>query len=85
MPVQALEEGDEAYRYPRFAARSFSDEFGSTIDNDVLLLQVAVVAILIYTVSAISDCKDGCVGSRIALTIGGVLPHLGTACAGCQT
>ena len=38
--VQEVDSNDAEYIYPRFAARSFGDEFGSTIDGDVLLLQV---------------------------------------------
>ena len=64
------------YIIARFAGRSFDDEFGSTIDSDLVLLQAAIIAIIIFTIAAISDCKDGCVGSRVALSAGGACLHL---------
>lgn len=74
--VQEQDEATEEFEITRLAGRSFDDEFGSTIDNDVLLLQAAILGIAIYTVLAISNCRDGCVGSRVLLTIGGAPPIL---------
>ena len=71
MRVQAQNDATSAFRIDRLAGRSFSDEFGGTIDNDIALLQAAIIAIAIYTYIAISDCRNGCVGSRAALTLGG--------------
>ena len=70
--MQAQDEAAPEYEIARLATRSFDDEFGSTIDNDVLLLQAAIFGIAAYTYIAISNCRDGCVGSRALLTIGGV-------------
>ena len=71
--VQAQHDATSAFRIGRLAGRSFSDEFGGTIDNDVALLQAAIIAIAVYTHIAISNCRNGCVGSRAALTFGGAL------------
>lgn len=72
--MQAETEADETYTLARFTSRSFEDEFGSTLDGDLQLLQVAIIGIAVYTYIAISNCRDGCVGSRLALTIGGTPP-----------
>lgn len=69
--MQAEGDADETFTIARFTTRSFEDEFGSTIDGDLQLLQVAIIGIALYTYIAISNCRDGCVGSRLALTIGG--------------
>lgn len=74
--MQAETEADETYTLARFTSRSFEDEFGSTLDGDLQLLQVAIIGIAVYTYIAISNCRDGCVGSRLALTIGGTPPPL---------
>lgn len=71
--LEAETEADSTYTIARFTARSFEDEFGGTIDGDLQLLQVAIIGIALYTYIAISNCRDGCVGSRLALTIGGLL------------
>ena len=73
--VQAEDKDTEGYSIERFASRSFDDEFGGTIDNDVTLLQAAIFGIAVYTAIAISNCRDGCVGSRVLLTIGGAPPE----------
>ena len=52
--------------------RSFDDEWASTVDNDVALLNAALFAIGLFSYVAISDWQDGCVGSRVLLTFGGV-------------
>lgn len=82
--VQAQDEEDSEYVITRFATRSFEDEFGGTIDDDLAMLQVAIVCIILFTSFALSDCKDGFVGRRVALTWGGAclrpcLKHF-TAC-----
>jgi hypothetical protein len=59
------------YKIARQAERSFSDEFDSTLNGDIRLMQLAVLAIAVYTWVAISDSKNGCVGSRFLLTFGG--------------
>lgn len=71
--LEAETESDATFTIARFTSRSFEDEFGSTIDGDLQLLQVAIIGIALYTYIAISNCRDGCVGSRLALTIGGLL------------
>lgn len=73
--VQAEDKDTEGYSIERLAGRSFDDEFGGTINNDVTLLQAAIFGIAIYTAIAISNCRDGCVGSRVLLTIGGAPPE----------
>lgn len=70
--MQEEGEADEVHSISRFATRSFEDEFGSTIEGDLRLLQVAIVGILLYTYVAISDWRNGLVGSRFVLTMGGV-------------
>eukprot|EP00892_Ulva_mutabilis_P011134 jgi/Ulvmu1/8393/UM042_0100.1 len=71
--LEAEGEADAVYTVARFTTRSFEDEFGSTIDGDLQLLQVAIIGIVVYTYVAISNSRDGFVGSRLALTIGGLL------------
>lgn len=66
-------------RRASITCRSFDDEFGGTIDNDVALLQAAIIGIAIYTIIAISNCRDGCVGGRVLLTIGGALRRVHAA------
>eukprot|EP00892_Ulva_mutabilis_P011129 jgi/Ulvmu1/8389/UM042_0096.1 len=78
--LEAQDEADEVHSIARFAMRSFADEFGSTIDGDLRLLQVAIIGILLYTYIAISDCRNGLVGSRFVLTMGG-LANIGLAVA----
>lgn len=74
--LDAMEEEDnvsDEYNIGRFAARSFDDEFGSTIDGDLVLLQGAIAAIVVFTIFAISVCRDGCVGLRVLLSVGGII------------
>ena len=58
------------------AGRSADDEFGSTLDNDLMLLNIALLAIGIFTYAAISDWQNGCVGSRFLITVGGATSAL---------
>lgn len=69
--VQQAEKNLPDYKIARRADRSFGDEFGSTLNGDIKLMQVAIMAIAVYTWFAISDSKNGCVGSRLLLTFGG--------------
>eukprot|EP00892_Ulva_mutabilis_P011135 jgi/Ulvmu1/8394/UM042_0101.1 len=78
--LEAEGEADDTYTIARFTSRSFEDEFGSTLDGDLQLLQVAIIGIAVYTYIAISNSRDGFVGSRFALTIGGLL-NIGLAVA----
>lgn len=73
MCVQEEDGADGVHGVARFATRSFEDEFGSTIEGDIQLLQIAIVGILLYTYAAISNCRDNRVGSRFVLTVGGAL------------
>lgn len=73
--LQELDEADSVWHVQRRAVRSFDDEFGSTLDSDLQLLQVAIIAIIVFTYAAISVWQDGCVGSRSLLTIGGTAHH----------
>lgn len=72
--VQAENERLADYEVVYFAGRSFDDEFGDSISNDVILLQVAIAAIGIYTMIQLSRCRDNFVGARITLTLLGVRP-----------
>ena len=54
-------------------SRSFGDEFGEAIGGDVSLLQTAFVLILGYAALMLSKWDEGCVGSRVALTFGGLV------------
>jgi hypothetical protein len=74
--VQEENVATEEYVISRLAGRSFEDEFGGTIDSDLALLQVAIVAVVLYTVIALSDCKDAWVGRRATLTWAGVRPRI---------
>lgn len=38
--VQEIDEADDVWSVKRFSERSFDDEFGSTIESDLILLQV---------------------------------------------
>lgn len=64
---------DSTWHVRRFAQRSFEDEFAGTLQGDLFMLQIALVAIVIYTYLAISNWRDGIVGSRLLLTAGGAL------------
>jgi hypothetical protein len=72
--VQTQDKELKGFDVERLAARSFDDEFGGTINNDLFLLQAAIAGIILYTYIAVSDCRDGCVGSRLLLTLGGARP-----------
>lgn len=72
--MQDQDNADSVWHVRRLADRSFNDEFGGTIENDLALLQIAIVCIVVYTYLAISNQRDGIVGSRMMLTFGGVLP-----------
>jgi hypothetical protein len=74
--MQTLDEADSVWSVKRFSERSFDDEFGSTIESDVFLLQIAIIVVSVYTFFAISDWRDGCVGLRLSLTFGGMLAPL---------
>lgn len=78
--VQEQDEADGIWHVRRLADRSFDDEFGGTIQNDLALLQIAIVCIVVYTYLAISNPRDGIVGSRLMLTFGGV-PPITCACS----
>ena len=54
-------------------ARSFGDEFGSTINRDLTKLQIALFLILAYAAVTLSKWDKGCVGSRVGLTFAGII------------
>lgn len=72
--MQEEEDADEEFVITRVAARSFSDEFGGTLQDDLGMLQIAVVCVVLYTGFALSNCKDGFVGRRMGLTWSGAHP-----------
>ena len=53
--------------------RSFSDEFGSTIQSDLQKLQIALFLILAYAALTLSKWNMGCVGSRVGVTLAGIV------------
>ena len=55
------------------AARSFGDEFGSTINRDLTKLQIALFLILAYAALTLSKWDQGCVGSRVGVTLAGII------------
>ena len=58
----------------KFATRSFEDEFGKTIDGDLLLLNFAIAIILVYAVLMMSRWDLGVIrGARVSLSIGAVV------------
>lgn len=58
----------------KFATRSFEDEFGKTIDGDLLLLNFAITIILVYAILMMSRWDLGVIrGARISLSIGAVV------------
>lgn len=58
----------------KFASRSFEDEFGKTIDGDLLLLNFAIAIILIYTALMMSRWDLGVLrGTRLSLSLGAVV------------
>ena len=65
------EDEDPEFVVTRFAYRSFDDEFGGTINDDLAMLQIAVVCVVVFTAFAMSNCKDGFVGRRSGLTWAG--------------
>ena len=71
-----MDKADDTWHVQRMAGRSPDDEFGSTLDNDLMLLNVALLAIGLFTYVAISDWQNGFVGSRFLLTIGGTAPAM---------
>lgn len=71
MRMQELDDEDAGWHVHRAAGRSADDEFGGTVLADMLLLQVALIAIALFTFISISNWQDGCVGSRFLLTVGG--------------
>eukprot|EP00232_Nephroselmis_pyriformis_P018236 CAMPEP_0182899448 /NCGR_PEP_ID=MMETSP0034_2-20130328/28076_1 /TAXON_ID=156128 /ORGANISM="Nephroselmis pyriformis, Strain CCMP717" /LENGTH=896 /DNA_ID=CAMNT_0025033481 /DNA_START=90 /DNA_END=2780 /DNA_ORIENTATION=+ len=52
--------------------RSFADEFSNAIGADLSLLQIAILAILIYATVMLSKWGRGLAGMRLMLCIGGV-------------
>lgn len=63
----------ENFAMDRFATRSFEDEFGDAISGDLVILNVAIILLLTYTVVMLSRWSKGCVGSRIFLAVGGFI------------
>lgn len=59
--------------FTRFATRSFADEFGGAINDDLIILNIAIILLLTYTVVMLSRWSKGCVGSRIFLAVGGFI------------
>ena len=70
------EDADTEYVITRFTSRSFDDEFGGTINDDIAMLQIAVVCVVAFTGFAMSNCKDGFVGRRMGLTWAGATSSL---------
>jgi hypothetical protein len=70
--MQNQELTDMEYAIDRYAERSLDDELGGVINGDIIMLQVAICAIGLYTCIALSDCRDGFVGWRLWLTMRGV-------------
>lgn len=54
-------------------ARSFGDEFGNAIGSDLTLLQVAFILILSFAALMLSKWDEGCVGSRVSVTLAGIV------------
>eukprot|EP01026_Neomeris_dumetosa_P002824 TRINITY_DN1075_c0_g3_i4.p1 TRINITY_DN1075_c0_g3~~TRINITY_DN1075_c0_g3_i4.p1 ORF type:complete len:941 (-),score=122.47 TRINITY_DN1075_c0_g3_i4:1066-3888(-) len=57
------------YEIMRFAGRSFSDEFGGSVDGDLSFLGVAIVVIIIYAILMMSRWQYGLVGMRLLSTL----------------
>mmetsp|Transcript_6492 Transcript_6492/g.22845 ORF Transcript_6492/g.22845 Transcript_6492/m.22845 type:complete len:886 (-) Transcript_6492:378-3035(-) len=55
-----------------FASRSFSDEFGTAITGDIMLLQIAIIIIILFSSGTLSRFKLGWVGMRSGLTCMGL-------------
>ena len=61
------------YKTSYFTDRSFSDEFGSTVNRDITKLQIALIAILIYATMTLSKWSEGCNGARVGVTMCGIV------------
>lgn len=61
------------YDILRVAYRSFEDEFSRTINDDLQLLNVAIILLLIYTITMMSRWSEGWVGFRFLLSLGGFI------------
>ncbi|GMH39728.1 hypothetical protein BSKO_07626 [Bryopsis sp. KO-2023] len=70
---EAITAKENGFSLDRFATRSFSDEFGASIDGDLIKLNFAILLLLIYSIVMLSRWSEGCVGSRISLAIGGFI------------
>ena len=46
--MQEIDEADDVWSVKRFSERSFDDEFGSTIESDLILLQVSTPRLTSY-------------------------------------
>ena len=58
----------------KFATRSFEDEFGKTIDGDLMLLNIAITIILFYAILMMSRWDLGFFkGIRFSLSLGAVI------------
>ncbi|KAK3236268.1 hypothetical protein CYMTET_53570, partial [Cymbomonas tetramitiformis] len=61
------------YELERFASRSFSDEFGSAIRADLVMLQLAIFVNIVYAVTMTSKWSRGRLGVRCLLVVSSVL------------
>jgi len=71
--LDLLNAGKDDLSLTYLVSRSFSDEFGSAIQGDITKLQVAFMLILAYAALMLSKWTEGCVGSRVGLTLMGIL------------
>jgi hypothetical protein len=78
--VQAEDESDATYAIERLAERSVDDELGATIDHDLMLLNIAIVGVGLYTFVALSRLRDGFIGMRLTLTVRGTSSQRSERC-----
>ena len=71
--LDIFEAGVDGLELSYIVSRSFSDEFGDAITGDLVLLQAAFVLILGYATLMLSKWDEGCVGTRLSVTLAGIV------------
>eukprot|EP00210_Caulerpa_lentillifera_P009527 g9085.t1 len=63
----------QSLRILRMSSRSYEDEFDRMLDNDLQLLNIAIILLLVYSITMLSRWSEGWVGIRFLLSIGGFI------------
>lgn len=71
--MQAEDSKDDVFTFAPISSRSYDDEIGGTIRRDIAYLVVALSAVFVYSVLAMSSWDQGLSGLRIGLTTAGAL------------